>query len=98
MTMANILRVSRYLIGFMPGIWIPGRCLPQVLLPAVEVAILIQRFIRGKLARIHADKMRKAILIQRFNRGKLAHIHADKMRKEAKLRKEGGIEGSHHES
>ncbi len=72
--------------------------MPQVLLAAVEVAILIQQFIRGKLACIHVDKMRKAILIQRFIRGKLAHIHADKMHKEAKLRKEGGIEGSHHES
>ena len=57
--MANILCVPRYLIVFMPGVWIPGRCLPQVLLAAVEVAILIQQFIRGKLMRIHAEKMRK---------------------------------------
>ena len=76
LTMANILCVPRYLTVFMPGIWIPGCCLPQVLFAAVEVAILIQRFIRRKLTRIHADKMHK----------------------EAKLRKEGGIEGSHHES
>ena len=69
-----------------------------MLLAAVEVAILIQQFIRGKLACIYADKMRKAILIQWFIGGKLVRIHADKMRKEAKLRKEGGIEGSHHES
>ena len=31
----------------------------QMLLFVNEVATVIQRFIRGKLARIHADKMRK---------------------------------------
>jgi len=57
--MARIRRVPRYL-AFMPGIgWILGCSLTQVLLFADEVATVIQRFVRGNLARIHADKMRK---------------------------------------
>jgi hypothetical protein len=59
-TMARISRVPRY-FALMPGVlgWIRGRCLNQMLLFVNEVATVIQHFIRGKLARIHADKMRK---------------------------------------
>ena len=57
--MARICCIPHYL-ALMPGVgWIPGRCLNQMLLFVNEVATVIQRFIRGKLARIHADKMRK---------------------------------------
>jgi hypothetical protein len=57
--MARICHVPHYL-ALMPGVgWILGHCLNQMLLFVNEVATVIQRFIKGKLARIHADKMHK---------------------------------------
>jgi hypothetical protein len=57
--MARTSPVTPYL-ALMPGVgWIPERCLNQMLLCVNEVATVIQCFIRGKLAHIHADKMQK---------------------------------------